>query len=356
MHINDTDLEKQIGDCHSRLTEIVDTHLGGRPTASIAQLLAALEKELPVKLKKVTSEEAYVKATAFVMNEVTKIFPVESIGMERGLQLIHALSALLWNEDGDPDCVELSAPHSGAGGGDDVGYMHPDVLATQTLEMQAEYSYQCRKCLNRMRSAPDEWQCTCGGLVVDLNNPTDEHRGDAPYEPFPWRVCKSCGAKTKSTSTIDYCSRCHDSNGLRPRHFLTRDKTEVPSVIRLNEARADDDDREQVGEWVLRRSTTWGGQWRVLGPLRETKEAARADLPAPRADYVLAAAEEEIDRRNIGHEIPAPVALSSGEVCFVVRRVVDNASPRSLPGALAAMNAIYDLVTRRGARPDSSKT
>lgn len=41
---------------------------------------------------------------------------------------------------------------------------------------------------------------------------------------FPIRECKSCGFKTISTSTIDWCPKCKDDDGLRPRHFLTRDK------------------------------------------------------------------------------------------------------------------------------------
>ncbi len=41
---------------------------------------------------------------------------------------------------------------------------------------------------------------------------------------FPIRECKSCKATTRSTSTIDHCVRCGDNDGLRPRHFLTRDR------------------------------------------------------------------------------------------------------------------------------------
>lgn len=40
------------------------------------------------------------------------------------------------------------------------------------------------------------------------------------------RECRSCGHKTVSTSTIDACLACGDDDGLRPRHFLTRDKPE----------------------------------------------------------------------------------------------------------------------------------
>lgn len=43
---------------------------------------------------------------------------------------------------------------------------------------------------------------------------------------FPVRTCQSCGWRTTSTSTIDQCIRCGDSDGLRPRHFLTRDKAD----------------------------------------------------------------------------------------------------------------------------------
>ena len=47
-------------------------------------------------------------------------------------------------------------------------------------------------------------------------------------EAFPVRVCQSCGARTTSTSTLDQCIKCGDYDGLRPRHFLTRDKAEEP--------------------------------------------------------------------------------------------------------------------------------
>lgn len=43
---------------------------------------------------------------------------------------------------------------------------------------------------------------------------------------FPVRTCKTCGWRTVSTSTIDYCIRCKDSDGLRPRHPMTRGKEE----------------------------------------------------------------------------------------------------------------------------------
>jgi hypothetical protein len=45
---------------------------------------------------------------------------------------------------------------------------------------------------------------------------------------WPARQCKSCGSKTRSTSTIDRCVACGDSDGLRPRHFLTADKHDLP--------------------------------------------------------------------------------------------------------------------------------
>jgi len=51
---------------------------------------------------------------------------------------------------------------------------------------------------------------------------------------FPVRTCQSCGKQTTSTSTIDHCVACGDSDGLRPRHFLTRDEPEA----RTNEAPA----------------------------------------------------------------------------------------------------------------------
>ncbi len=49
---------------------------------------------------------------------------------------------------------------------------------------------------------------------------------------WPARECRTCHAKTRSTSTIDHCIRCGDEDGLRPRHFLTRDKpdTQAPSA------------------------------------------------------------------------------------------------------------------------------
>lgn len=39
------------------------------------------------------------------------------------------------------------------------------------------------------------------------------------------RQCKTCGYKTTSTSTLDYCVKCKDKDGLRPRHFLTRESS-----------------------------------------------------------------------------------------------------------------------------------
>ena len=52
-----------------------------------------------------------------------------------------------------------------------------------------------------------------------------------PVERYarPVRECKSCGFKTVSTSTIDWCPECKDEDGLRPRHFLTRDKASLSS-------------------------------------------------------------------------------------------------------------------------------
>lgn len=41
---------------------------------------------------------------------------------------------------------------------------------------------------------------------------------------FPMRECQSCGFKTTSTSTIDFCPKCGDADGLQPKHFLTRSK------------------------------------------------------------------------------------------------------------------------------------
>lgn len=46
---------------------------------------------------------------------------------------------------------------------------------------------------------------------------------------FPVRECRSCGYRTVSTSTGDYCVKCRDSDGLRPRHFLTRDSDATES-------------------------------------------------------------------------------------------------------------------------------
>jgi ribosomal protein L40E len=39
---------------------------------------------------------------------------------------------------------------------------------------------------------------------------------------FPMRQCRSCGARTTSTSTLDMCVRCGDQGGLRPRHSAER--------------------------------------------------------------------------------------------------------------------------------------
>lgn len=44
---------------------------------------------------------------------------------------------------------------------------------------------------------------------------------------FPVRTCEGCGWKTTSTSTIDWCIKCH-TDGLRPKHFLTAQRTSEP--------------------------------------------------------------------------------------------------------------------------------
>lgn len=54
---------------------------------------------------------------------------------------------------------------------------------------------------------------------------------------FPVRVCKTCGWKTTSTSTIDACIKCGDDDGLRPKHFLTAAKD--TSDASVDEARTE---------------------------------------------------------------------------------------------------------------------
>ncbi len=53
---------------------------------------------------------------------------------------------------------------------------------------------------------------------------------DRTQPAFPVRTCEGCGWKTTSTSTLDRCLRCK-TDGLRPRHFLTRDHRIVDFIV-----------------------------------------------------------------------------------------------------------------------------
>lgn len=73
-----------MSDVHSRLTEIVDRHLGTRPTTTIEKLLEALEKELPALVTQ-TREDALLEAVEQCESErracesLTKRFPKNSV-------------------------------------------------------------------------------------------------------------------------------------------------------------------------------------------------------------------------------------------------------------------------------------
>jgi hypothetical protein len=73
---------------------------------------------------------------------------------------------------------------------------------------------------NKEPPFPETSPCFVCGLEKghDLTKHVDPSLGR------PIRICKTCGWRTVSTSTLDACIKCGDDDGLRPKHFLTRDQ------------------------------------------------------------------------------------------------------------------------------------
>ena len=69
------------------------------------------------------------------------------------------------------------------------------------------------------------------------------------------------------------------------------------------------------------------------------------DADDRRVDYAEGDADLEIERANVGHETPAPVALSSGRVCWTLQREIDRATDETRPGLLKAYGVLFELVS-----------